>query len=143
VDQEYHRCLTKKGKGPRRSEGLSFCVSLLRAQEEKHEGEQNQRLNEGQSDEECELNTCACSGIPGQRFSHRASDPALAKSSQTCGKTHAQTNANRNGPVTGRRTARRLCVNRKCDQKDRNSDQQKKRKLSHFFLLIKLPPVGG
>jgi hypothetical protein len=44
------RCLLK-GKGLRRSEGLSFRNNLLRAQEEQHEGEQNQRFNESQSNE--------------------------------------------------------------------------------------------
>jgi hypothetical protein len=36
-----------------------------------------------------------------------------------------------------------LCVNRRSDQKDRSGDQHKKCKFLHFFLLIKLPPVGG
>src|SRR6478672_6754394 len=125
-----------KQKGLRRSEGLScFRDLLLRAQEEQHEGEQNQRFNEGQSNKECELDTGACSGIAGQRFSHGAGDFTLAKSSKTSGKTHAQTNADWNGPVTGGRSTRRLCVDRRGDQKDRSSDQQKKCKLSHFFSL--------
>jgi|SRR5579871_1664890 len=59
-----------KRKGLRRSEGLFVSAILLRAQEEQHEGEQNQRFNEGQSNEECELDTGASSGITGQRFSH-------------------------------------------------------------------------
>ena len=60
----------KNEKGLRRSEGPFVPVNLLRAQEEQHEGKQNQRLNESQSDEKCKLDAGTRSGVPGKSFSH-------------------------------------------------------------------------
>jgi hypothetical protein len=74
------------------AEAKAFCqvqVLLLRAKEQQHERKQYQRLNECQSDEECELDTRTRSRIPGKSFRHRSGNLALAKSGKASSKAHA------------------------------------------------------
>jgi hypothetical protein len=54
--------------------------TLLGTDEKQHEGEQNQRFNERQSDKQCQLNSRTRSGVARKRLCHRAGYFALAQS---------------------------------------------------------------
>jgi hypothetical protein len=128
----------KEGPSPKRRPVPSFyCYAVLLrcADEQQNEGEQNQRFNESKADKQCELDPWACTRVSGKCFCHGAGDLTLSESSQTGGKTHSKTNADRHCPVTGSGCAGSLSVYRRRDHQDRNYQKQK-REFPHLFLLM-------
>src|SRR6476660_6755391 len=93
------RIAPRERPSPKRRPCLAGKPLLRGTKEEQHEGEQNQRLNERQSDEQCELDARPCAGVPGQSFGYRAGYFSLSQTCQASGKTHAEANADGNGPV--------------------------------------------
>src|SRR5258708_1495401 len=81
--------------------GRGLLISYLRVvllydfDEDDEEGEQNQRLDESQSHEQCDLNAGTSGRVAGQSFASRRGYASLAKSAQRGGKGHREAGSNR------------------------------------------------
>ena len=85
--------------------GRLYCMlgtmRLAGADEEQHEGEQGERLDEGQAENQEELDAGAGAGVAGQRLRGRRGGAALAKAAESGGDAHADADGERAVGVAG------------------------------------------